>query len=742
MRRFSWSITGVLLTATIVLLNWPLFLGTAAPIWDADHAFSTWQMLVGDHARNGQFLLWNPWSNAGSPDGFEPSTGAFSPLNVVLGFLTGGVYWGYVVYWIFLWCLAGLGMLMLSRHLEAPAWIAFIVSLGFALSGCFTGHAQHTTVVHAMAWFPWVIWRVELALKERRAWHFVEAGAFYGLSGLGGYPALTIGTGVFLALWALGRSLLARPRSIAFGALGVLLVAFVGFVVMSPTYLGYLVEAKGYTDRAGELSKEVVLGHNALHPGALATLSSPYCPRLWISNNSPDLRSPKLWNYTDVSSLSVYVGPLVLWLAFLSLGSRQNGYWKVWLSALGGLFFALALAKVLPIREWAYDLFVPFRYFRHASLFRFYSVFCLCILAAYGATSLTRLLRRDSGAGSLRRLRGMTVAAALFSIVSFQVVMCLAEDHGPFPLAAYVHCFGAWMAVIAVAFAPSWVKREWLVAGLLTVAVLDGTFNHMASREFMYDRSSAVLESWQLISREHSTELEKIPLERILQPMGPGFSNKNLPAKRPALHSYTALMNTLFESLVKQPQAASLALTRKRVWFSSEPLWISPTETALDAFLSTLEEGAAPGLLLHQRSEMLLPLSHRSAVSEVLLNEVSELPPAIAVEVDIVSYRPNLLELEVSCPEDGYLLVTDRWAPGWKCSVSGSSVEVQGGWFVYRAIPVKGGNNTISFSYRPFGFPWLLVVSWCTLLFIAGVSARRAWVSRFAARLQAEGGEG
>ena len=81
----------------------------------------------------------------------------------------------------------------------------------------------------------------------------------------------------------------------------------------------------------------------------------------------------------------------------------------------------------------------------------------------------------------------------------------------------------------------------------------------------------------------------------------------------------------------------------------------------------------------------------------------------------MLRYTPNHMDLSVTCPDAGWLLVTDRWAHGWRAVVNGQPAELFGGNFIFRAVRVKSGKNRIDFSYRPFGFPVLLVLSWGTL---------------------------
>ena len=50
--------------------------------------------------RSGQLLLWNPWSNCGSPDLAYVEMGSFSPFTVLHAWLTGGGQLGFHLYWL------------------------------------------------------------------------------------------------------------------------------------------------------------------------------------------------------------------------------------------------------------------------------------------------------------------------------------------------------------------------------------------------------------------------------------------------------------------------------------------------------------------------------------------------------------------------------------------------------------------------------------------------------------------
>src|SRR5215471_10104278 len=96
----SW-IVAVLAVGTVFLLtNQLLVRGIAVGIWDAEDSYYPFQVVVADHAKQGRLLHWDPWSSAGVPLGSNPEVGAYSPLNLAIGLLTGGTSLGFRLYWL------------------------------------------------------------------------------------------------------------------------------------------------------------------------------------------------------------------------------------------------------------------------------------------------------------------------------------------------------------------------------------------------------------------------------------------------------------------------------------------------------------------------------------------------------------------------------------------------------------------------------------------------------------------
>jgi hypothetical protein len=89
------------------------------------------------------------------------------------------------------------------------------------------------------------------------------------------------------------------------------------------------------------------------------------------------------------------------------------------------------------------------------------------------------------------------------------------------------------------------------------------------------------------------------------------------------------------------------------------------------------------------------------------------------------AYDANRLEFEVNAPSRGWIVITDRWAPGWRAHVNGVETPIWGANGVFRALPVGPGRSVIEMRYRPVGYPWLVMLSWMTISVVLALGLKR-----------------
>lgn len=741
----KWIVAAAALVVVFLGTNFKLVTGEHCVVWDADGLFAPAYTLIADHARAGRILLWNPWRSGGSPDYAEPQMGATSPIMVFMGALTGGTEAGFRWYYLLIWSLGGIGMLLLARHLRVRPWGAFIIALGFLFSGFYTGHGQHTTPLYSLSLVPFMLWRLDVALASGRLWPAIETGALWGLSSLGGYPQNTIISAGFLMVWVLGRVLCAgrnepnlfgdedRPVTqrlrLAFASLA-LLVA-VGAVVLAPPYISFFTEGHGYSDRVGPRPREEAVSSMPTPLGAWSTFSSPYLTEADIWG------SPRLWPTTDGTFTNVYMGVLTPILGLLALLSCPRSRWRWWLFVMAVFWFCCSLGDQLPLRGWLYDYVPSTRYFRNPGWFREYAMLCISVLALLALKDIQVALQKTRSKIWIYLLASALFlsAAAIASYVHFVhkvQVQTANYDFANWTLAML------WSATIVAAVSTlNHRSRRALPMLLAVVAVADAVLTFQISRETVSSNGPG-LAIWRRIDKSHNPSLMLADLNRfgIYRPFNDAYwHNKNIPMKIASFVNDDTMRNRFQMDFWSHPVLMEMSTGRDRIWFSDTVSTAAPTSDAYRAFVHRSESLNSPVLVVHAPQSMNEIRDDQYNSSYSAMNaaaSISKLPAAKRVPVKLLRYSPNHLDLIVSCPSNGWLLVTDRWAHGWRANVNGHSVPVFGGNFIFRAVQVEEGDNRVEFSYSPTGFPYLLIISWGTLglvLILPHVSRTRVRVT-------------
>ena len=734
----AWLCVALLFLLVMLVSNYTLLSGRATPIWDAANFFGPSFFLISDYIHAHRLVLWNPWTSGGTPDFAEPELGTASPILLLTAAAFKQPLPGFVAYWMLIWIGAGLGMLLLARHLRCPPWGGIIAALGFTASGFFTGHAQHTSSLYSIAFLPWICWRFDDALRTRRYWSAVQAGALYGLSALGGYPQFTILTAGFLGLWAIGRVFLcdesenpptndARPkeRGVHSAIVSLVLVGAVGLLILCPPYLGFTTETRGYSDRVGERSRVESTSSNLLPAGAITTLASPYLSLLTYPG-----QPSRLGPASDVSMSNIYSGAAVMVLGLLALTRKSR--WRWWFAFLALFFLCAALGNQLPLRGWIYDLAPPTRYFRNPSMFSGYTIFLLCVLAALGAHDL-----EEDDASRARTFLIVSAVAAASAALTFTVLVLhgpeLPFDFEPPLIQLALTWFGVLICSALLRL------RQTTARGcaqlLVAIAIFDAAITMVIMQPVMYSFSTR--NWWQVMSDGHVSALELMSygLDRQLHvahglETSPYPNNRNLALKIPVLASYTPFLNRFEGALEADPALPTFALGKDRMWFAQDAVQAAPTNEVFGRFVTALRKNHAPTLVVHTPDQMkafsaTTSASEAAADAHQSVSDFDGVAPASIAAINSVSYWPDSLEFRFEAPTAGWLMVTDRWAPGWKAEVNGKRVEVYGADFLFRAVRVDAGMNTVKVRYRPRAQLISIVVSWGTLLVFVMISLVR-----------------
>lgn len=106
-----------------------------------------------------------------------------------------------------------------------------------------------------------------------------------------------------------------------------------------------------------------------------------------------------------------------------------------------------------------------------------------------------------------------------------------------------------------------------------------------------------------------------------------------------------------------------------------------------------------------------------SPSEEVVLSDGEPLSaPSGADKVTVTHYFPEQIVLEVSAAQEGYLVLSDAYYPGWRAWVDGLEAAIRRADLLFRAVRVPAGTHHVVLSYEPWSLRVGAAVSLLTAL--------------------------
>ena len=708
-----------LLAGIFLAANWPLLTNRVSERCDGATFFAPFYHHLASLARGGHLLLWNPFSNGGSPDGFEPQLGAFSPVTLGFAFVGGAGPASFHVYWLALWLFGGLGMYVLARALGAPAWGSLVTALGFVFSGFYIGQAVHLSAIYSYSFVPWIVWRVRAAMSTGRLWPAAEAGALWGLAGLAGNPAVHLPALLFLALVAPAFLPVGKAGDAPWQGwrtyvqtLGVL--ALVGGAVLAPTYGGFRHEVAGYSHRTLPLPREIVLSQGYGWSWLTAWLTPVFVS---YRDALPG------WAQFDVSMRPIYGGAGMPVLAAFALWRRPG--WRLWVILGAGLLcLGVAMGTTLPLRAWLYDWVPPTRFFRHPAMFRAYFILAAAMLGAVGTAEVDASLREDRAKeadllplGVLAGL-GACLAVGAFVWIGASLTDALQNDVPP---SAPVHLALAWLGLCVVCLAGArWRRmRRYLPGLLVALTALDLTLAYAYTGHAAHDDKPSA------VAAGPAGSLDDLGAAGWARGLAVQY-NDNLYTRAPVFVAYTAMRNFIQEDWGLDRLLRRWVIGPQRIWFAAAMPTVPATLEAYAAFKARAHALGALPIVRQERASLLQP-GAGAAISAADRAAIAAAPAGQPLAAQILAYHANALTLRVDCPRAGFVLVTERWSRSWRATVNGRPEPVDGGDFLFRLVPVAAGENVIRLRFDVWWLYPLLALSWGTLAAVLGGAICFAW---------------
>ncbi|MEK7851088.1 MAG: YfhO family protein, partial [Deltaproteobacteria bacterium] len=94
--------------------------------------------------------------------------------------------------------------------------------------------------------------------------------------------------------------------------------------------------------------------------------------------------------------------------------------------------------------------------------------------------------------------------------------------------------------------------------------------------------------------------------------------------------------------------------------------------------------------------------------------------PSSASKVNISRYYNDEITIQAEMAQDGFLVLSEKYYPGWKAYVDGKSEKIYKANSIMRAVYLSKGNHTIKFVFDPWAYKVGLWLSSITFLFLIG----------------------
>lgn len=705
----------------------------------------------------GEVPLWCPYNFAGMPFVHDPQVAVFYPFHWPMLLLPES-YVGPMLSW-----LVVLHVVLAGWCMYAYAWGqglgragSLVAALGWMFAGKWLLHllgAGHYNLT-PLAWLPLVLLCLETAIRQRSVLWATGAGFVFALVVLGTLPQLTFYAGLFVTLWtasAIRPGSKRRSDMLAWLLFGLWAALFA--VGLSAVQLLPALEAAGLSTRARGMAPGPGAAQDQLN---MLLLPGPY-----LGDVSWDPQG----------------GFAVLWLAGAALAlvvCEQRVWWRAFVLLLL-LSFAYGMGALL-------SGLPGFRMFRFPARMLLLAAFPIAFLA--GET--TRSLVAGLAPAYLRRVRRWFVVVILL-VLALPALAVLFSHQTPrwhpywlsllstVPAAVCVlgrpRWAAAWVGVLLIdlwalawptlevrreeaVFAPSVCVRYLAEHTPGTGRILDrGYDGHHASSPLGAGAPLAMLLHLQPVRGYNPLDVAiyKEYLQFIADQDRPLLAlDPSNPLTFPVIedfpvHNYK-LLDLLGVTYVIQPEHGDSLMGRWWLPRQSDPKpssydFLAGGRQALPAYETWLSADSFPRAFvvpeaepLPERSQVLAALKQTDFRRVVLLDGFSPEeggPPAGEYRrAEIALYEPNRVVVRVEGKTAGYLVLTDIWYPGWRCSIDGQPAHLYRADFLFRGVAVPAGTHEVVFSFEPQSYYWGREISVLTVLAVGLLFLRaavRAW---------------
>ncbi len=745
----------LLLPCGILLLFFLLFHG----FWDhtinyrdSFLTFAPSKHLVARALENFTVYLWNPHIFLGLPCVAEIHYGWFYPVNLVFLLFDFGL--AHRLYILAHYPFAAATMYLFLRGRDLDRGPALLGGLAFALSGYMISQHSIVRMVPGAAWAPLAFYCMDRALRGRVLWAAL-AGAVMAIQVIAGDPLTALVTASVFAILALGSSI---QRGRLVHGLSSVVLAGTSSLLLSAVQVIPTTEILKMTPRTRGLS----LGESStfsFHPARLLEIIWPtpfgaYWPdaSYWgyftINYETVGINHP--W------SLTLYLGlPLIILFVIGVLSSRHRWKWAV--GALALVFLLLALGHHTPVYSWFHAVIPVFNWFRYPAKYMGWFTGFAVVGAALGLERLDELIKERPRLVSRFSLvyAGLSLVIGLFGIEVLKIMLSelsIPTQAGSMYLNALDHCQQTGVHFILINVSTGllvFLAATRLIAArkalilIIVSMVLDWYSANISTMpqgppDFYEFRPLAA----RYINPSGRPALGEFRIYR--DKMEFRDTNPELPEYSRFQRQQIWIRNTLkrnlhimegFEELVAygpyqlelgeklfdnklSPDVMSLYNVEYVISsFDRKPIKSIPTEVikrdplndiSIHRFKNVWPRAywVPSALRARDEAEAMELLGDTDLKKHAVITSDEPIEAAGPGEASMrpahmVSYEHDHVAVRTDAEREGWLVLSDRFYPGWQAFVDGERTHIYKANVMVRAVKVPAGRHRVDFHFRP-----------------------------------------
>ena len=726
------------------------------------------------------FRTWLPYVNAGTPfsGGLDLIFRPVSLLTLLLLPVHIAINYEMVLYLF----LMGVGMYLYMREIKVSHLGAFLAALFLMLNGEIVSliNAGHVNKIGAIFPVSFVFWTLERALRRKTLRAFLLTGFVLGFQFWQGHVQISYYTCIAVGIYYLIRiGFLYREhynlKQIS-TLTGFAVIMVIVFLLLSAVEFLPLISFAQVSERAEGVSYEFATSWS-MPPEELATYLVPGFFGLRRLNHDEDEDIIPYWGRMPFTQTGRYFGLLPLLCVFLALCFVRKKH-VLTLSVIAVIVLLLGMGKYIPTYKLLYEYAPGFNKFRVPQMILFLFAFATSGLAGFGA----EWLLSNMTDAKEKRLRIFVLCGMLLFLVALLISTHLPQVNHDFigqfreallrkggtpdiaaarfgniinGLLQFSVLFGIALFVIGLRLAPK-IRLGWVIAAILMMYLIDiGMFNEKYLDTIPLEGSMYVRENDAIRYLKGHPGLYRV-LPATDTPESYSTFNKYLYYHLFSISGYEAVGVQYYTEYLRH-----MALGTPLVDLLNVKYIILPKDAQINGENVELEKRFGPYKVVMDSDAILLEnsnvlprvfpvhnarqLTDKEQIFATLLNQSfnplktviieEELPAGFQEEqgknndehspqsvAEITHHLHRTIRLKAKMVDDGFLVLSEKYYPGWKAYVNGQQTKIYKADYTLQAIYLPKGEYDVTFAFQPRQFIAGLGITVITCLGLLGAA--------------------